>query len=146
MSCRRVLKSIQALAAHSLLFCFTLLLVLKLDHTVSCSWWLVSFFLLSILSLSQSSEFGCMTQLFFWLWLVQFRFSFLGLENHYLIWSFGDLRIGDPWPRWISKLKIVSFVIEMTVFVYAKYQFLFGSENWKNSSFNDLWFLVSICR
>ncbi|EOA40332.1 hypothetical protein CARUB_v10009059mg [Capsella rubella] len=39
MSCRRVLKSIQALAAHSLLFSFTLLLVLKLDHTtVSCSW------------------------------------------------------------------------------------------------------------
>ncbi|AEE29718.1 Transmembrane Fragile-X-F-associated protein [Arabidopsis thaliana] len=43
MSCRRVLKSIQALAAHSLLFCFTLLLVLKLDHTVSSSWWMVFF-------------------------------------------------------------------------------------------------------
>ncbi|KAL0704501.1 hypothetical protein Bca4012_070926 [Brassica carinata] len=43
MSCRRVLKSIQALAAHSLLFSFTLFLVLKLDHTLSCSWWMVFF-------------------------------------------------------------------------------------------------------
>ena len=42
MSWRRVLKSIQALAAHTLLFSFTLLLVLKLDHTVSSSWWFVS--------------------------------------------------------------------------------------------------------
>ncbi|CAA7032471.1 unnamed protein product [Microthlaspi erraticum] len=41
MSCRRVLKSIQALAAHSLLFCFTLSLVLKLDHAVASSWWMV---------------------------------------------------------------------------------------------------------
>ncbi|KAF8052329.1 hypothetical protein N665_1572s0010 [Sinapis alba] len=41
MSCRRVLKSIQALAAHTLLFCFTLFLVLKLDHTLSSSWWMV---------------------------------------------------------------------------------------------------------
>ncbi|CAN7096255.1 hypothetical protein HID58_036334 [Brassica napus] len=41
MSWRRVLKSIQALAAHTLLFSFTLLLVLKLDHTVSSSWWTV---------------------------------------------------------------------------------------------------------
>lgn len=145
MSCRRVLKSIQALAAHSLLFCFTLLLVLKLDHTVSCSWWLVFFFSLYLISFS-ILWIWVHGSIIFWLWLVQFRFSFLGLENHYLIWSFGDLRIGDPWPRWISKLKIVSFVIEMTVFVYAKYQFLFGSKNWKNSSFNDLWFLVSICR
>ncbi|KAJ0237570.1 Transmembrane Fragile-X-F-associated protein [Hirschfeldia incana] len=38
MSWRRVLKSIQALAAHILLFSFTLLLVLKLDHTLSSSW------------------------------------------------------------------------------------------------------------
>ncbi|XP_010537432.1 PREDICTED: uncharacterized protein LOC104812130 [Tarenaya hassleriana] len=41
MSCRRVLKSVQALAAHSLLFSFTLLLVLKLDHTASYSWWAI---------------------------------------------------------------------------------------------------------
>ncbi|KAG2303202.1 hypothetical protein Bca52824_031853 [Brassica carinata] len=43
MSWRRVLKSLQALAAHSLLFSFTLLLALKLDHTLSCSWWMVFF-------------------------------------------------------------------------------------------------------
>ncbi|XVF12338.1 hypothetical protein REPUB_Repub08aG0107800 [Reevesia pubescens] len=43
MSWRRVLKSAQALAAHSLLFCFTLLLLLKLDHLVSYSWWLIFF-------------------------------------------------------------------------------------------------------
>uniref|UniRef100_A0A7C9DEK7 RING-type domain-containing protein n=1 Tax=Opuntia streptacantha TaxID=393608 RepID=A0A7C9DEK7_OPUST len=41
MSWRRVAKSLQALAAHSLLLFFTLLLVLKLDHTISCSWWVV---------------------------------------------------------------------------------------------------------
>lgn len=41
MSWRRVLKSVQALAAHTFLFSFTLLLVLKLDHVVSCSWWSV---------------------------------------------------------------------------------------------------------
>ena len=44
MSWRRVLKSVQALAAHCLLFSFTLLLVFKLDHVVSCSWWSVHFF------------------------------------------------------------------------------------------------------
>ncbi|XVE58709.1 hypothetical protein DITRI_Ditri04bG0190800 [Diplodiscus trichospermus] len=43
MSWRRVLKAAQALAAHSLLFCFTLLLPLKLDHVVSCSWWTIFF-------------------------------------------------------------------------------------------------------
>ncbi|KAK8655961.1 hypothetical protein V6N13_108523 [Hibiscus sabdariffa] len=43
MSWRRVLKSAQALAAHSLLFCFTLLLLLKLDHVVSYSWWTIFF-------------------------------------------------------------------------------------------------------
>ncbi|TYJ17444.1 hypothetical protein E1A91_A09G052700v1 [Gossypium mustelinum] len=43
MSWRRVLKSAQALAAHSLLFCFTLLLLLKLDHLVSYSWWTIFF-------------------------------------------------------------------------------------------------------
>uniref|UniRef100_A0A2P2L7C8 Uncharacterized protein MANES_01G020500 n=2 Tax=Rhizophora mucronata TaxID=61149 RepID=A0A2P2L7C8_RHIMU len=43
MSWRRVLKSVQALAAHSLLFTFTLLLVLKLRHSVSYSWWLIFF-------------------------------------------------------------------------------------------------------
>lgn len=39
MTWRRVLKSVQALLAHGSLFCFTLLLVLKLDHFVSYSWW-----------------------------------------------------------------------------------------------------------
>ncbi|GER38624.1 transmembrane Fragile-X-F-associated protein [Striga asiatica] len=43
MSWRRVAKSLQAVAAHNLLFGFTLLLVLKLDHTVSCSWWVIFF-------------------------------------------------------------------------------------------------------
>lgn len=43
MSWRRVFKSVQALAAHSLLFFFTLLLVFKLDHVVSYSWWSVKF-------------------------------------------------------------------------------------------------------
>ncbi|KAJ9187307.1 hypothetical protein P3X46_002780 [Hevea brasiliensis] len=43
MSWRRVLKSVQALAAHSLLFFFTLFLVFKLDHAVSYSWWLIFF-------------------------------------------------------------------------------------------------------
>ncbi|XP_016672576.1 uncharacterized protein [Gossypium hirsutum] len=43
MSWRRVLKSAQALAAHSLLFCFTLLLLLKLDHLLSYSWWTIFF-------------------------------------------------------------------------------------------------------
>jgi hypothetical protein len=44
MGWRRVLKSLQALAAHSLLFSFTLFLVLKLDHVASYSWWSVFFF------------------------------------------------------------------------------------------------------
>nr|GMC69452.1 Kinesin-like protein [Ipomoea batatas] len=43
MSWRRVAKSLQALAAHSLLLCFTLLLVLKLDRIIFCSWWIVFF-------------------------------------------------------------------------------------------------------
>ncbi|XP_010523403.1 PREDICTED: uncharacterized protein LOC104801757 isoform X2 [Tarenaya hassleriana] len=41
MSWRRVWKSVQAAAAHVLLFSFTLLLVLKLDHVVTHSWWIV---------------------------------------------------------------------------------------------------------
>ncbi|GMH31598.1 hypothetical protein Nepgr_033442 [Nepenthes gracilis] len=41
MSWRRVLKSLQALAAHGLLFAFTLLLLLKLDHPIFYSWWIV---------------------------------------------------------------------------------------------------------
>ena len=45
MSWRRVLKSVQGVAAHTLLLCFTLLLVLKLDHVVSYSWWSVFLFL-----------------------------------------------------------------------------------------------------
>lgn len=43
MSWRRVAKSAQALAAHAFLFCFTLLLVFKLDHLVFCSWWVIFF-------------------------------------------------------------------------------------------------------
>ncbi|GFZ05905.1 transmembrane Fragile-X-F-associated protein [Actinidia rufa] len=43
MSWRRVSKSLQALAAHAFLFCFTLLLVLKLDHVVYYSWWFILF-------------------------------------------------------------------------------------------------------
>ncbi|RZC10448.1 hypothetical protein D0Y65_010962 [Glycine soja] len=39
MSWRRVLNSAQALAAHTFLLCFTLFLVLKLDHNLSSSWW-----------------------------------------------------------------------------------------------------------
>ncbi|XP_009614308.1 uncharacterized protein [Nicotiana tomentosiformis] len=38
---RRVLKSIQAVAAHGLPFCFTLLLVLKLDQAFHYPWWVV---------------------------------------------------------------------------------------------------------
>ncbi|PWA34483.1 zinc finger, RING/FYVE/PHD-type, Transmembrane Fragile-X-F-associated protein [Artemisia annua] len=41
MSWNRVSKSLQAFAAHTSLFCFTLLLVLKLDHLVSYSWWII---------------------------------------------------------------------------------------------------------
>jgi len=44
MSWRRVWKSFQAASAHCLLFSFTLLLALKLDHVVSHSWWSVFFF------------------------------------------------------------------------------------------------------
>ncbi|XP_057951753.1 uncharacterized protein LOC131146288 isoform X2 [Malania oleifera] len=43
MSWRRVAKSAQALAAHSFLLFFTLLLVLKLDHIVFYSWWIIFF-------------------------------------------------------------------------------------------------------
>lgn len=43
MSWRRVGKSFQALAAHTLLLCFTVLLVLKLDHVVDFSWWIIFF-------------------------------------------------------------------------------------------------------
>ena len=67
MSCRRVLKSIQALAAHTLLFCFTLFLVLKLDHTLSSSWWSVSSLslYLSLESLSIVLNWVCMNHLWF---------------------------------------------------------------------------------
>ncbi|RRT62573.1 hypothetical protein GW17_00041419 [Ensete ventricosum] len=41
MSWRRVGKAAQALAAHALLFCFTLLLALKIDARTSYSWWSV---------------------------------------------------------------------------------------------------------
>ncbi|GAV59678.1 Tmemb_185A domain-containing protein/zf-C3HC4_3 domain-containing protein [Cephalotus follicularis] len=39
MNWSRVAKSLQALVAHGLLFSFTLLLALKLQHAVSYSWW-----------------------------------------------------------------------------------------------------------
>ncbi|RVW45553.1 hypothetical protein CK203_034909 [Vitis vinifera] len=48
MSWRRVATSLQAPAAHGLLLTFTLLLVLKLDHAVSYSWWFVSSFHTSV--------------------------------------------------------------------------------------------------
>ncbi|KAJ7978831.1 Transmembrane Fragile-X-F-associated protein [Quillaja saponaria] len=41
MSWCSVLKSLQALVAHTFLFIFTLLLVLKLDQAVSYSWWII---------------------------------------------------------------------------------------------------------
>ncbi|CAJ2634895.1 unnamed protein product [Trifolium pratense] len=41
MSWSRVLKSAQAFAAHTFLLCFTLLLLLKLDHQISSSWWII---------------------------------------------------------------------------------------------------------
>ncbi|KAL5544715.1 hypothetical protein UlMin_008499 [Ulmus minor] len=41
MNWRRVLSSGQALAAHILLFSFTVLLVLKLDHVIYYSWWVI---------------------------------------------------------------------------------------------------------
>ncbi|GLU04791.1 hypothetical protein SLE2022_219220 [Rubroshorea leprosula] len=41
MSWRTVAKSLQALVAHGFLFCFTLLLALKLDHDVAYSWWII---------------------------------------------------------------------------------------------------------
>ncbi|KAL7099079.1 hypothetical protein ACP275_09G059400 [Erythranthe tilingii] len=43
MSWRRVSKSLQGVAAHISLLFFTLLLVLKLDHIVSYSWWVIFF-------------------------------------------------------------------------------------------------------
>ncbi|ANM60523.1 Transmembrane Fragile-X-F-associated protein [Arabidopsis thaliana] len=41
MNCWRVLKSVQASVAHCFLFSFTLALVLKLDHSITYSWWVV---------------------------------------------------------------------------------------------------------
>ncbi|KAG6625275.1 transmembrane protein 185-like [Carya illinoinensis] len=41
MSWLRVLKSVQAVAAHGLLLCFTFLLVLKLDQVIFNSWWVI---------------------------------------------------------------------------------------------------------
>ncbi|KVI02623.1 Transmembrane Fragile-X-F-associated protein [Cynara cardunculus var. scolymus] len=43
MSWRRVANSLQAFSAHTALFCFTSLLVLKLDHLVPYSWWVIFF-------------------------------------------------------------------------------------------------------
>ncbi|XP_076888879.1 uncharacterized protein LOC143539448 [Bidens hawaiensis] len=41
MRWNRIANSSQAFSAHTLLFCFTLLLVLKLDHLVFYSWWII---------------------------------------------------------------------------------------------------------
>ncbi|XP_038984746.1 uncharacterized protein LOC103721407 [Phoenix dactylifera] len=41
MTWARVGKSAQAVAAHGLLFCFTLFLALKIDGRISYSWWIV---------------------------------------------------------------------------------------------------------
>ncbi|XP_062159206.1 uncharacterized protein LOC133866634 [Alnus glutinosa] len=41
MSWRRVALALQALVAHGLLFSFTLLLALKLQHAVPYSWWII---------------------------------------------------------------------------------------------------------
>ncbi|RZC69959.1 hypothetical protein C5167_033078 [Papaver somniferum] len=41
MSWRRVAKSAQAFIAHGLLFGFTLLVLLKLNHVVTYSWWTI---------------------------------------------------------------------------------------------------------
>ncbi|KAE8100772.1 hypothetical protein FH972_018632 [Carpinus fangiana] len=41
MSWRRVALSLQALVAHGLLFSFTLLLALKLQHALPYSWWII---------------------------------------------------------------------------------------------------------
>lgn len=43
MSWRRVWNSAQALAAHSLLLCFSLLLLFKLDGEIHSSWWIIFF-------------------------------------------------------------------------------------------------------
>ncbi|KAL8250562.1 hypothetical protein R6Q59_034255 [Mikania micrantha] len=43
MSWNRFVKPSYVFAAHTLLFCFTILLVLKLDHLVSYSWWTIFF-------------------------------------------------------------------------------------------------------
>lgn len=55
MTWRRAAKSLHALVAHGLLFTFTVMLVLKLHHTVRYPWWFVilisfslSFFLIYI--------------------------------------------------------------------------------------------------
>ncbi|KAG9152896.1 hypothetical protein Leryth_012516 [Lithospermum erythrorhizon] len=41
MSSQRLLKSLQTLLAHTLLFIFTLLLVLQLNHSVHYPWWII---------------------------------------------------------------------------------------------------------
>nr|GEW22230.1 kinesin-like protein [Tanacetum cinerariifolium] len=43
MNWRRVAKSLQVFSAHTLLFCFTIMLLLKLDHFIFSSWWIVFF-------------------------------------------------------------------------------------------------------
>ena len=76
MSWRRVLKSVQGVAAHTLLLCFTLLLVLKLDHVVSYSWWSVF--------LSFSIFFFQFSILLLLLFLWVFDFCWVGL----VFWDF----------------------------------------------------------
>nr|XP_043629623.1 uncharacterized protein LOC122600911 [Erigeron canadensis] len=39
----RISKSLQTFTAHTLLFCFTILLFLKLDHHLFSSWWIIFF-------------------------------------------------------------------------------------------------------
>lgn len=73
MSWSRVLKSAQAFAAHTFLLCFTLLLLLKLDHRISSSWWLVSFFFFLLFMLISFWVFVS----FNWVTKFVFKFCFL---------------------------------------------------------------------
>ena len=86
MSWRRVAKSLQALTAHSLLLSFTLLLVLKLHHTISYSWWSVLFLSLCMYVLTRV----CISFLFYFIFL----WVFMGL---YLFGITGDVNIMVFW-------------------------------------------------
>lgn len=67
----RVFKSLQAVLAHGLLFTFTLLLSLKLDHALRHSWWWVLFFSFSMVLLLHFSFFF----FFFWIRILLFCLS-----------------------------------------------------------------------